>query len=1336
MHQRDDFICDIKVDQYPGLNQACLNLLKDGFQSGSLDKITTDAYNMPFPNDFIKSIEVLFDQDPHSEVFEAISDLFSKFKLRNQERHIGALRAAFTETNQREIIIYFRTKPLMSFFDDVYELWKNKQILDKQSIYLYFGHLKYDQYTFPLFYIPVQIDFVDSDEFSLDFDPILLVNKKAIEFVTTKWSEQNKKDWKVDLPLRQLYLSNYERKGSLLNKLQETINEITNYTGLGAFDLNQSKVANIKLGSVELSNQCYLSIFDNSDEALVNDYEELLQLISQVSSTDAKEIFEKISTDFLFENPQTFDRHIDTEYESKSVDGRLAYMSPISLNREQQQVLSAINTPGCDRIIIEGPPGTGKSHTITAIIYNALLEKKSVLMVSDKKEALDVVEEKINQVLDKMKLDDFIQNPILRLGKKDTNYSNIFKPINYDKIKMRHNSYLKYKDKVEKEIVQSLDGIKHSIQTEVAEGTLYKPQIVNKFLNNESAYNDLWDKYVNEDELFYDDYSKLLPELLRTLAALKDTNRIMQESCSYNCLQYDRNYGDLTKTLRALKTDVANLWDSVRAGSNCFSLKSEISSDKTDYLAQSLNELEKLKKPIIGLLFSGKQVQKIEEDFRLHFINPNLKPIRQSENELINELKIYRQIKHLNDYWQSEKIDFFDLFRNDALEDLTSKMDELISNLAQVETIVLSIPKTQAEIGINWEHMNTLWQCCLELPSDRELDAFMDYFLFSREILAGNRNQTFPNFIDQRRSLENRLVQQMTNILDESVIDFRESYKNDAENLRKIISAKKKIPKNLLKKLVDAFPCLIIGIRELGDYIPLEADIFDIVIIDEASQVSIAQAFPAVLRGKKIVILGDPKQYSNVKSHNASSATNSYLFNQVRSSFAQSIMCLPDDQKLNLEMKVESFNIKNSILDFMVNLSNYHCTLKKHFRGYMEIIGFSNDTFYNNSLQVMKIRGIPVSQVIKFMRVDLPDKPDPFKNTNLAEAQLILEQLESLRNSGYKGSVGIITPFTNQQKLISNHIYASTNWKYYTEQFNLKIMTFDSCQGDEKDIIYYSMVEKEDENLLNYIFPVDLKNIDLEGDGTLKSQRLNVGLSRAKESIRFVISKDVTKFNGSIGKALNFFNSQLISPDDVGIYKKMDTKSPMEPMLYNALIQTQFYKQNKSCTEIIPQFNLGKYIKQLDPMAVIPNYRTDFLVIYNDGSGKAQTVILEYDGFEYHFKDVGFVDETNFDRFYVEQDVERRKAIESYGYSFIRCNKFIMRGDPVEFLNEQLTRQFSTTSTPDPMKAEVQTTYNKIENGEMKLCTKCGNLRPIEYFYDSKLKTKYGRVCWECKKRR
>ena len=265
--------------------------------------------------------------------------------------------------------------------------------------------------------MPLTIERTDEGGFAVEFDPILLINKKAIQYVNERLRNEDDKVKPVELPPRHVYLSKFEEKGDLLSFFQNIVNEICQCFGLRQFGkIDEIVDTEINNGNLGLSNRCYFSIFDKSDEAILNDYEELLNIINSGKEDKALEIFSKLSADYLFgENPKIFTTEVDAEYDNQVVSTKMAYSSPIPLNAEQLKVLNAINKKGCDRIIIEGPPGTGKSHTITAIIYHALLNKKSVLMVSDKKEALDVVEEKINGVLDKMKLEDFIQNPFVRL---------------------------------------------------------------------------------------------------------------------------------------------------------------------------------------------------------------------------------------------------------------------------------------------------------------------------------------------------------------------------------------------------------------------------------------------------------------------------------------------------------------------------------------------------------------------------------------------------------------------------------------------------------------------------------------------------------------------------------------------------------------------------------------------------------------------------------------------------------------------------------------------------------------------------------------------------------
>jgi very-short-patch-repair endonuclease len=88
------------------------------------------------------------------------------------------------------------------------------------------------------------------------------------------------------------------------------------------------------------------------------------------------------------------------------------------------------------------------------------------------------------------------------------------------------------------------------------------------------------------------------------------------------------------------------------------------------------------------------------------------------------------------------------------------------------------------------------------------------------------------------------------------------------------------------------------------------------------------------------------------------------------------------------------------------------------------------------------------------------------------------------------------------------------------------------------------------------------------------------------------------------------------------------------------------------------------------------------LLTLADG-GKEKSLILEYDGLEYHTKDPAVVQSLeDFKEEYLEYDLARQLELESYGYHFLRINKFTLRprqaGETrVDRLNNLLTRAFA-----------------------------------------------------------
>ncbi|MCG6534129.1 MAG: AAA domain-containing protein [Syntrophales bacterium LBB04] len=1273
---KDGLLTDISLNRYPDLNEKALGLLSD-FQKNPFNKVDRSDFTIKFSQEVIETVKAYRRTDGTfhiGKVEKCLRDFLQRLSLVDSEGRAREITDYLRKTQELDFLSYLAQYRICGFHDEIYDLWKNKQVLDKQDFYFYFLDITHQGITYPVFYIPVSIDRLSEGIFTFEFDPVFLINKKAIQYVSERFADERKKEWRIDLPPRHMYLSNYETKDALLECLQNIINEIFDFFGVAPFKLGHGKSERAGNEQVTITNNCYLSIFDKSDEALLNDYEELLNLALSETDGRALQVLSKLSTDYLFENPVTCEREVEDEYDGQPISEKLTYNSPIPLNKEQLLVLKSVDKKECNRIIIEGPPGTGKSHTITALINNALLKKKSVLMVSDKKEALDVVEEKINDVLGKMKLDDFIQNPIVRLGKKENTFAGIFKQINYDKIKNRYNAFKKHKDQVDTEITGVLGRMRKDIDEEIEACVALDGNTVHHLVSYDDAFLERWQHLLDMDELERTENStQLLEQLLIAICGIREACERLS-AFSIDLLGRKESLTTLRELADSLEADFTAVQEKKNKCKSLLLLR-EMNRQNLVFLTDILKKAEDVRKPVIGYLLSRKKLKAIEDEFRERFYRSGIS-IKQNRSKLLEELQFYQYCEKVLDRGTSLGLDLFAALRpEDGCKEIRSKLKDVITH---IDTIVENQPKlrnTCLKLGINKPSSETIIPeplSGLEPDDVVRLRRYLDAYLLA---LKTGDKQTNNTFAEDKRTLENRIVLQMTGILDESVVAFREQSKNDAEELKKLIKAKKQIPKEYLKKLVEAFPCVIVGIRELGDYIPLEPDVFDLAIIDEASQVSIAQAFPVIIRAKKIIVLGDPKQYSNVKSHNASIAVNNFLFHRVKGAFERSIATLQDAKREMVKDKVDSFNIKNSILDFIRNITNYQCSLKKHFRSYIELIGFSNQTFYQKSLQVMKIRGKSIGDVIQFYILDSSGEYEKHKNTNQAEADYLLRMLQRLKEEQFRGTVGIITPFTNQQKLISNMVYSSPDWQFYHDEFKLRVMTFDSCQGDEKDLIYYSMVEKPKEDILKYVFPVELSHIDDEEDGNLKAQRLNVGFSRAKEGIRFVMSKQPQDVRGEVGKALQFYAQQLEKPDEITILRETDQTSPMEALLYSLVTQTPFYMQNKDRIDIIPQFDIGRYIKQLDPYAQIPNYRTDFLIIYKDDQ-KTNMVILEYDGFEYHFKDTGVVDSSNFERFYVEGDLERRKTIESYGYPFIRFNKFLLKDEPINFLNSKLEYAF------------------------------------------------------------
>lgn len=1274
---------------------------KDEIKTIFLEILISDFVNSlqkPLENANLGDTDDLFMiEEELTEIFAQItSELIDDQIIRLLAKQKVDIEREFVDTlNLSEIKVileeYFINLQVSDLYQEIFEMVRNQRILDKQEFYLYFMDISYRDNKYPIFYIPIHLDYL-TDAYHINFDSQMFINKKALEYIIQEVNaERGTKGTLKNIGERIIYLAqNAESTKEIIATITRELIDFFNLSG--ELNFNEKDEVTLRGQNIQISNAAYLSLFDKSDEALINDYEEILEALNgDDDSTDLADAFNKILEDFLISNPVPVSPEVEKAWEDTGTTEKLVVPSPIPLNSEQIKILKALNDEKSKYLVVEGPPGTGKSHTITAIIFDAILKSKSVLVLSDKKEALDVVEKNIKASINKVRIDENFQNPILRLGKTGNTYSQILAKSTISNIR----DHLKavnhqYKD-IDDVINSEIDNLQNNIKQEIDIYANFDLKDVSLLVSLENEVNSL-----EPEHLIFEK-----SEISNWLDISKLLDQIRNFYKTFDSLKSDKNFNRIEKCI-IYEFSSLKLVDDIQEFVDFINLALEISGyvrgersfiDEIPFIqSMDQNKLIELKNLTIkfgkargflfGYRFKQDIVHQFNESISEQFITTDTKA-SENINRIWSNISTFESIVRIIKSELARKPTKLQYFYIEALQELVYNLvfDEdfrtycltIDQKFYKIKEKFVNahklIPETSKKLKLDYFFLNLdkVSESILLTLDEDKIALQLQYLELNHKL----RNSLFSipeyNYNDKKQDIESLVTSKATNYLDEKLINFYDYNKNDAESIKSIIKKKQKFPKKDFELLKNAFPCILSGIRDFADYIPMQFEMFDLLIIDEASQVSMAQAFPALLRAKQVLILGDRKQFSNVKSAQARSDTNTEYLNDLRTSFKKNV----SQESIQLE-RLTKFNIKTSILDFFEFISNYSTQLLKHFRGYKELISYSNNYFYQNSLQVMKIRSKNIEDVIKFTILDEDLEDKNIKNTNLTEVNFIISELLKLKSQNSKISVGIITPHTNQQKLLAESISKLPEKDYLYDVLSLKIMTFDTCQGEERDLIFYSMVANRFEDKLWGVFIKDLNKIDVEEDGQIKAQRLNVGFSRAKEAVHFVLSKPLDEFTGSIGEALRHFYFQKEEASKERGVEEVDPNSPMEREVLNWFYQTEFWNTNKQRTELFPQFNIGAYLKQLDPTYKHPLYKVDFLLIYRDEKDQEQKMIIEYDGFSEHFSSNPLVNAQNYEEYLDEGDVYRQKVLESYGYNFLRINKFNVGNDPIATLNERL----------------------------------------------------------------
>ena len=292
--------------------------------------------------------------------------------------------------------------------------------------------------------------------------------------------------------------------------------------------------------------------------------------------------------------------------------------------------------------------------------------------------------------------------------------------------------------------------------------------------------------------------------------------------------------------------------------------------------------------------------------------------------------------------------------------------------------------------------------------------------------------------------------------------------------------------KNAKEKMLlcqKVVPAWIMPLNKVFDTLNPVENKFDIVIIDEASQSDISSLI-LLYMAKKIIIVGDDKQVSP-----SDVGVNIDKINMFRRKYIKGKVANDD-----------LYGIRASLYS-IVSTTFQPISLREHFRSVPEIIGYSNKTSYDN--QILPLRDSN-SSILKPAIIDykVNGKRDEKSKINRVEAETIVSLIEAcLAMKEYKNSTfGVISLLGDEQaELIQDLIVKRIP---ATEIENHKILCGNSAsfQGDERDIMFISLVDSSEEN----------KSLRLVGEGVEGAirKRYNVAISRAKDQLWIIHSID------------------------------------------------------------------------------------------------------------------------------------------------------------------------------------------------------------------------------------
>ena len=587
----------------------------------------------------------------------------------------------------------------------------------------------------------------------------------------------------------------------------------------------------------------------------------------------------------------------------------------------------------------------------------------------------------------------------------------------------------------------------------------------------------------------------------------------------------------------------------------------------TEKLKQAMAYINELRKKVSAIPVFEDTLNKRKEDRKVR------------ARQLSDLLKNYEEIVELKE-------------RKESMEHLI-KYQNKMGNIGSISAFQMDIQMNQ---------MNSLNQKIAgigEISNDKVM-----------ELLDRNEEEFYQYlyFISAKyiKKLETKPFKELIDILDTD-IEEDEKVQKFAKYLKKSENIK------LLQKVFPIMVTTCISAHKLGS----PEILFDMVIIDEAGQCNVAISLVPIIRGKNMMLVGDPQQLRPV-----------VLLDDITNKKLRKKYNINDEYDYKENSIYKTYLACDAVSDEIL--------LRCHYRSNKKIIDFNNKKYYNSKLEILT----KSEEKEPLLFVDVENSRSELKNTSPAEAAEILDYASLNRDK----TMAVITPYVNQRKLIETGIKDR-------KLDNIVCGTVHAFQGDEKDVVLFStaLSDRTTDGTYNW-----LKN---------NKELINVAVSRAKEKLILLASKkELERLHGSdldddLYELVNYVRT---NGQSVVTKKQVSSRAlgvqPFSTATENAFLDNLTHALgniwlSQSRYTIHKEVAISQVFQEnLTHNALFYMGRFDFVVYEKQGKAEIPILAIELDGREHYTEEA-----------VIERDRKKNEICKAHNLQIIRVENSYAR---------------------------------------------------------------------------